>query len=121
MLSPSKPLDEIQPNLVCELLTWMKRAREFFGPAPPLGPGEGSKGQISFNFNYKVNFKDFKPLSKMKDTKHIRRGFICRLGHPPGLGLKGVRGIQGAKNIFFSNIAMWHIESTKMTSRTECK
>ena len=25
--------------------------------APP--PGEGSKGQISFNFNYKVNFKDF--------------------------------------------------------------
>ena len=22
-------------------------------------PGEGSKGQISFNFNYKVNFKDF--------------------------------------------------------------
>ena len=30
----------------------------FFGPAP-WGPGEGSKGQISFNFNYKVNFKDF--------------------------------------------------------------
>ena len=27
-----------------------------FGPAP-WGPGEGSKGQISFNFNYKVNFK----------------------------------------------------------------
>ena len=31
---------------------------KFFGPAP-WGPGEGSKGQISFNFNYKVNFKDF--------------------------------------------------------------
>ena len=30
----------------------------FFGPAP-WGPGEGSKDQISFNFNYKVNFKDF--------------------------------------------------------------
>ena len=30
----------------------------FFGPAL-LDPGEGSKGQISFNFNYKVNFKDF--------------------------------------------------------------
>ena len=29
-----------------------------FGPAP-WGPGEGPKGQISFNFNYKVNFKDF--------------------------------------------------------------
>ena len=30
----------------------------FFCPAP-WGPGEGSKDQISFNFNYKVNFKDF--------------------------------------------------------------
>ena len=25
------------------------------------GPGEGSKGQISFNFNYRVNFKIFIP------------------------------------------------------------
>ena len=50
----------------------------FLGPAP-CGPGEGSKGQISFNFNYKVNFKDFYTklcvLSQMKDTKHIRRDF----------------------------------------------
>ena len=30
----------------------------FFWPRP-LGPLEGSKGQISFNFNCKVNFKDF--------------------------------------------------------------
>ena len=30
----------------------------FFGPTP-WGPGEGSKGQISFSFSYKVNFKDF--------------------------------------------------------------
>ena len=38
----------------------MKGARNgiFFCPTP-WGPGEGSKGQISFNFNYKVNFKDF--------------------------------------------------------------
>ena len=34
------------------------RNDNFFGPAP-WGPGEGSKGQISFNFNYKVIFKDF--------------------------------------------------------------
>ena len=27
----------------------------FFGPAP----GALGKGQIAFNFNYKVNFKDF--------------------------------------------------------------
>ena len=31
-----------------------------FCPAP-WGPGEESKGQISFNFNYKVNFKNFIP------------------------------------------------------------
>ena len=46
--------------------------------APP--PGAVSKGQISFNFNYKVNFKDFLfqtlcVFSQMKDTKHIRRFF----------------------------------------------
>ena len=45
----------------------------------PWGPGEGSKGQISFNFNYKVNIKDFYTklcvFSQMKDTKHIRRNF----------------------------------------------
>ena len=33
--------------------------RQFFCGPTPWGPGEGSKGQISFNFNYKVNFKDF--------------------------------------------------------------
>ena len=31
----------------------------FFLGLTPWGPGEGSKGQISFDFNYKVNFKDF--------------------------------------------------------------
>ena len=39
----------------------------FFGPVP-LGPGEGSKGQISFNFNYKVNFK--KNYSKLFVCSH---------------------------------------------------
>ena len=53
--------------------------KKFLGLAP-WGPGEGSKGQISFNFNYKVNFKDFLYqtlclFSQMKDTKHIRRDF----------------------------------------------
>ena len=32
--------------------------RHIFWPHP-LDPGEGSKGQISFIFNYKVHFKDF--------------------------------------------------------------
>ena len=66
----------------------------FFGPAP-LGPKEGSKGQISFNFNYKVNSKDFLfqtlcVFSQMKDTKQIRRVFLFyRLGHALGVGLGG--------------------------------
>ena len=39
-LSPPKPFDEIQPNLVCELVTWMRRATaHFFCP----GPGGGAK------------------------------------------------------------------------------
>ena len=59
MLSLPKPLDEIQPNLVCELLTWMGRATAFVFLPRPLGLLGGSKGQILFNFNYKVNFKDF--------------------------------------------------------------
>ena len=35
------------------------RKVKFFSSPAHWGPGEGSKGQISFNFNYKVNFKDF--------------------------------------------------------------
>ena len=54
MLSSPKPLDEIQSNLVCELHACMGRAAALF---PLLGPGEGSKRQVSLNFNYKVNFK----------------------------------------------------------------
>ena len=42
----------------------MARARHnLFGHHPPPCLGEGPKGQISLNFNYKVNFKDFKPNS----------------------------------------------------------
>ena len=33
--------------------------RHHFWVTVPWGPGEGLKGQISFNLNYKVNFKDF--------------------------------------------------------------
>ena len=46
---------------------WGVQKQIFFGPAP-WGPGEGSKGQISFNFNCKVNFKDF----------YTPANFVCR-------------------------------------------
>ena len=54
------------------------RNEKNFGPAP-RDAEEGSKGQISLNFNYKVNFKVFNQtlcvFSQMKDTKHIRQDF----------------------------------------------
>ena len=95
-----KIFSEIQPDLVCELLTSMAHATvQFFGPHP-WGPGEGPKGQISTNLNHKVNFKDFLSqtlcvFSQMKDIKHIRRYFYSvawvitqgsALGVPWGVG-----------------------------------
>ena len=61
---------QIQPDLVCELLTGMAHATaQVFGSPPPgWGLGEGPKGQISLNLNYKVNFKDF--LSKLCVSSH---------------------------------------------------
>ena len=77
MLSPPKPLDEIW--CVSYSHEWGVQRQTFFWPAP-WGPGVGPEGHISFNFNYKVNFKDFLyqtlcVFSQMKDTKHIRRDF----------------------------------------------
>ena len=65
----------------------------FFGPAP-WGPGEWSKGQISFNFNYKVNFYDFIPnfvcVLTNERYKTYQTGFLfCRLGYALGVGLGG--------------------------------
>ena len=88
MLSPHKPLDKIQPNLVCELLTycnclrpsrylllkpWMKSNQiwcvscshewvcnsTIFWVPVPCGLGEGPKGQISFNTQLQSQFQIF--------------------------------------------------------------
>ena len=86
-------------------LEWGGQHKKNFGPIP-WGPGEGSKGQISFNFNYKVNFQRFLfqtliVFSQMKDKKTYRTGFLfCCLGHAPGVGLWGTWGAQGV-NFFF--------------------
>ena len=103
------------------------KVKTFFWPRP-VGPWGGSKSQISFNFNYKVIFKDFYTklyvcFLQMKDTKHIRGDFhsVAWLMHQ-GLdfGSLGVP-MPGGQKYFFSNMAMWHIKSIGMTSRTECK
>ena len=72
----------------------------FFGPAP-WGPGEGSKGQISCNFNYKVNFKDFYTklclCSHKWKIQNISDGiFILSPGSCP----RGAGGAQGVKKNF---------------------
>ena len=82
----------------------------FFGPAP-WGPGEGSKRQISFNFNYKVNFKDFYIKLCLcvlinERYKTYQKGFsFCRLGHASWVRLYGVRGAQGVKKFKHGHVA----------------
>ena len=118
-------MGEIQPNLVCELLTWMGRATSNFFGLAPCGPGVGSKGQISFYFNYKVNFKDcYTKLcvcSHKWKKQNISDGiFILSPTSCPRGGTLGRWGCPGGI-IFFSNMVMWYIKSTGMKSRTECK
>ena len=106
-------------------MNWARNVKFSFGPAP-WGPGEGSKGQISFNFNSKVIFKDFLfqtlcVFSQMKDTKHIRWDFyFVPWAMPQGWDF-GALGVPRGSKFFFSNMVMWHIKSTGMMSRTECK
>ena len=55
-------------------------------------------------------------------SKIYHTGFsFCGPGHAPGVGLRGDADAKGVKKLFFSNMVMWHIKSTGMTSRTECK
>ena len=68
--------------------------RQIFGSPGVWGPGEWSKGQISFNFNYIVNLKDFIPsfvcVLTNERYKKYQTGFLfCRLGDALGVGLGG--------------------------------
>ena len=59
-------------------------------------------------------------FSQMKDTKHIRRGFHSVTLVMSQSGTLGRWGCPGrSKKI--SNMVMWHIKSTGMTSRTKYK
>ena len=66
-----------------------------------------SIGQISFNFNNKVNFKDFIPnfvcVLTNERYKTYQTGFsFCPFGHVPEMGLWSAGGAQGVKkNLFF--------------------
>ena len=125
MLSPPKPMDEIQPNLVCELLKLMGRATlNFFLAPPPWALRRGQKVKYHLISITKSISKIFLPnfvcvLTNERYKTYQTRFLFCPLGHAPGMGLWGARGAQGVN--FFSNMVMWYTKSTGMKSRTECK
>ena len=93
----------------------------FFGPAP-WGPGEGQKVKyhlISLQSQFqRCLCQTLCVFSQMKDTKHIRRDFYSVAFVMPQGWDFGALGCQGGQQTFFSNMVMWHIKLTGMTSRT---
>ena len=96
---------------MCELLTRMANATAKCFGSPP--PGDLERGQnvikISFNPNYKVNFKDFffNPncvcLLTNERYKTYKMGFSYGfLGHAPGVGTWGCWG----SIFYFLNMVM---------------
>ena len=106
-LSPPKPLDEIQPNLVCELLTWIGCAMAHFFWPRPLGPWGGAKRSNIIKFQLQSQFQRFFNqtlcvFSHMKDIKHIRRDFhLVAWVMPQGSDLGVPWGVWGSKFFFF--------------------
>ena len=86
---------------------WACNINFFLYPAP-WGPGEGSKGQISWNFNYKVNFKDFYSKlcvcsHKWKIQKISDEIFILSPGSCPRGGTLRYWGCPGCQKNFLEH------------------
>ena len=99
--------------------------RKFFLAPPPGALGRGQKVKyhlISITKSIsKIFIPNFVCVLTNERYKTYQTGFLfCCLGHAPWVGLRGTWGAQGINN-FFSNMVMWHIKSTGMTSRTKCK
>ena len=78
-----------------------RNVKKMFSPTP-WGPGEGSKGQISFTKSIsKIFIPNFVCVLTNERYKTYQMGFLfCRLGHAPGVGVWGTGDAQGVK-IFF--------------------
>ena len=106
MLSPPKPLDKIQPNLVCELLTGMELATSNFFSLPPGALGRGQKVKyhlilITKSIS-KIFYQTLCVFSQMKDTNHIRWDFDSVSWVMPQGWDFGALGVpRGSKKIFF--------------------
>ena len=85
------------------------------GPAP-WGPGDGSKNQISLNYNksiLKFLYQTLRVLFEIKDLKHIAQGHCFDawvMPHVWDMGKEGV--LRGSKMV------KWHIKLTQMMSKT---
>ena len=99
-----------------------RNVKNFLAP-PPGALGRGQKVKYHLISITKSISKIFIPnfVCVLAKYKTYQTGFLfCRLGHAPGVGLLGTGGAQAVKKII-SNMVMWHIKSTGMMSRTECK
>ena len=81
----------------------------------PLGPWAGVK-----KVKYHVTFHHITlcVFSQIKDKKHVKSDFhAVAWVMPQGWDF----GALGRGSNFFSNMVMWHIKSTGMRNRIECK
>ena len=97
----------------------MERATTFLAP-PPGTLGRGQK--VKYNLISITKVKIFIPnfvCSHKRKIKNITDGiFILSPGSCPRGGILGAGCAQG---VIFAKTVMWHIKSTGMTNRTECK
>ena len=100
---------EIQPDLVCALLTLMAHATaQYFWSPPPGALGRGQKVKYHKISITKSISKIFKPnfvcLLTNERYKTYQTGFsFRRLGHAPGVGLGCTMGGCMVQIIFFRN------------------
>ena len=111
---------EIQPDLVCEFLTSMAHAKtHFLGSPPPGALGRGQKvkyHKISITKSISTIFKpNFVCLLTNERYKKYQTGFsFHRLGHAPGVGLRGTMGGWGVKKAFFRKSTRFGVLVTNM-------
>ena len=107
MLSHPKPLNELQANLVCELLTRMgPTTANYFLALPPGALGRGQKVNyhlISITKSIsKIFIPNFVSVLTNEIYKTYQTGFLfCRLGHALGVGLGVLMG-QKSNSILLS-------------------
>ena len=103
---------------------WGVQQHFFLAPPPgALGRDQKVKYLISFTKSISKIFITKLYVCSLKwKIQNLSDGiFILSPGSCPRGVTLGAGGAQVVKNLLFSNMVMWHVKSTGMTSRTECK